>query len=140
MRKVTDVMITILACAVIAPLCHAQEDPDAIVDHIVQKLIRSEKKMKIPTIPGDKNQALIAKELELKRVEYARSIELYAEKIGARKDMEKAQIDYEKSLIGFGSQNVNFKNILAGIKQQRAELSSIVESKGLASIRIQLPL
>lgn len=96
-------------------------------------LINTEKEMiRIGNL--DKKRALLLKDLELKRANYARAIQLLSEKVLARKDLEQARIEYEKvliELVSSGGRSAEW--ILAAINKQRSQLQDLTDSRGIAA-------
>lgn len=81
----------------------------------------------------DKKRALQLKDLELKRGNYARAVQLVSEKIMARKDMEQARIEYEKVLIEIATNGSSAASVLAAINRQRSQLHDLTSETGIAA-------
>lgn len=64
--------------------------------------------------------ALLEREVESARENYARSLCLYAEKIGAGKDVHHSRIDYEKAEIALAVKLKRTRDGLAAIKKQES--------------------
>ena len=96
-------------------------------------LLSSEKDMLGVIQNPNKKQALLLKDLELKRGDYARTVQLLSEKILARKEMEEARIHYEKILIELASNGRSASGILASINRQRSQLNEMTSERGIAA-------
>jgi multidrug resistance efflux pump len=103
---------------------------------VANYLLASEKEMIGGLANLDKKRALLLKDLELKRGNYARSVQLLSEKIMARKDMELARIEYEKVLIELAAHGKSAASVLSAINKQRAQLHDMTSERGIASTGI----
>lgn len=100
---------------------------------ITNHLMASERQMIRDPGKLNKKRALQLKDLELKRANYARAVQLVSEKIMARKDMELARAEYEKILIEIATTGTSAASVLAAINKQRSQLHDLTSESGIAA-------
>jgi multidrug resistance efflux pump len=122
-------------CAMIAALAVSHLSAFAVTTEttVANYLIASEREMIKDASKLDKKRALQLKDLELKRGNYARAVQLVSEKIMARKDMEQARIEYEKVLIEIATNGSSAASVLAAINRQRSQLHALTSETGIAA-------
>ncbi|MBY0358240.1 MAG: hypothetical protein K2W82_09590 [Candidatus Obscuribacterales bacterium] len=96
--------------------CFAEE-----CDNIAEILRKSEFQHSMPAKLSNQalqKIALLAKEVEAKRNNYARALDLYLGHIGADKAVDQARIDYEKAQINLAAYWNSTKQVLPILRQQ----------------------
>jgi len=116
----------LLALLVVVPAAPAANDS------IEKRLLQFERSMGLSGRVMDKREALLMRDLELKRLGFARSAQLFSEGISPRKDVEAARAEYEKVLIELGAHKKKLAKVLHSIEQQRRAVD-VLNSPGVAS-------
>lgn len=125
-----------MQCAVLVFLLQLPVAAEVTAEDVSQQLLKAEQRMGIPETPVTRKQALLETELAAKRNQYARSVDLVISGILAVKDMEKAQVEYEKSVI----QNVPAKTSIKTVMQELRDMrQSIVNWQNQALAARQYP-
>jgi multidrug resistance efflux pump len=86
---------------------------------ISQILLESEQRLGFQSALDSEKDALHGIDIELKRADFSRAIELRGEGILSAKDLDKARAEYEKALIKFGASRHKLKQTLKEVKVQR---------------------
>lgn len=112
-----QIYFLLLALFALSPIqCQAEE-----CDNIAEILRKSELQHSLPAKLSNQalqKIALFAKEVEAKRNNYARALDLYLDHIGADKAVDQARIDYEKAQINLAAYWNSMKQVLPILKNQ----------------------
>jgi multidrug resistance efflux pump len=95
---------------------------DQAWDKIQRTLQGVERALRLDGVPASTQQAILQKDLELKRNDYARSVQLVFEGIESQKELEKARAAYEKQLIQSSAGSVPIGKVLSQIKKLRQQI------------------
>jgi multidrug resistance efflux pump len=87
-------------------------------------LLQSEQRLGLPNLPTTEAEALAARDLELRRTEFARHLQLQSEGIVPAKDVDKARLQYEKLLIKAGAKR---KKLTATLKELDRQRNLVIE-------------
>lgn len=121
-----------MQCAVLVVLLQLPVSAEVTADDVSQQFLKAEQRMGIPSTPITRTQALLETDLELKRNQYARAVELLVSGILAAKDLEKAQFAYEKSVILNVPAKTPMKTVMLELKGLRQSIANL-QNQALAA-------
>jgi len=99
------------------PLAVSAEEGDDIAELIRRTELKAPSKIRLSD-KKLKEVALLSLDVEAKRQKYARTLDLYLERIGADKDCDQARIDYEKAQVALASKWNRTREVLNIIRKQ----------------------
>jgi hypothetical protein len=129
-----------IVCSALVVLLVAPADAgDRVVDPVHESLLSAERSLGLNGYPTAAKQAPLQQDMELKRSEYVRAIQLVLEGIESEKNLEKSRAEYEKSLIQAASSKIQIGKVLGELRRSRDTIAGL-RKEALAIKRLASPL